>query len=62
MPLHDGLWIYCSIYGSSIFYLIVAKNLDSIDMMYQRNCVEIPVAVHFGAGVLASERVEKTKI
>ena len=61
MPLHDGLRIYCSIYAS-IFVSILAKNTDSVDMMYQRNCVEKPVAVHFGAGVLASERVEKTKI
>ena len=54
------MW-YCSIYGS-IFVLILAKNIDSVDMMYQRNYVEIPVAVHFGAGLLASERVEKPKI
>ena len=53
--------IHCSIYGS-IFVLILAKNIDSVDMMYQRNCVEIPVAVHFGAGLLASKRVVKTKI
>ena len=62
MPLHDALRIHCSIYGS-IFVLILAKNIvDSVDMMYQRNCVEIPVAVHFGAGLLASKRVEITKI
>ena len=61
MPLHDGQRIYCSLYGS-IFVLFLAKDIDSVDMMYQRNCVEKRVAVHFGAGLLASERVEKTEI
>jgi hypothetical protein len=57
VPLHDGTY--------PVLYLCFnscEKYRQDVDMMYQRNCVEIPAAVHFGADLLTSKRVEKTKI